>query len=432
MTSVKDVMDFVYGSYFKRTKVETSPSKILDGSHPEDDRNTRRPDLTSEMLKALDKPDQGMTNILVTGSKGKGSVSRLLELILRAHGEKTGLFTSPHLHVYNERIRVNGKMISDHALIEAALQVQPISMALDESLELGEYISPMGNGLCMALVHFKNEATSYNILECGRGARFDDVAVAESDYALINIVFDEHLPNLGRNIEEVAWHKAGIISKGQEYVFSAVQKPEVLNVLENQARKNGVDLVIASQMHPEIDKSVGQAYNKENANLAYTAAKYILKDKFSHNRALQAIKSFHFAGCVEKVSSDPTIYLDGCIHPVCAKEIAKAMNTKKHIRSIIGIPDNKAYEEVVEILSQKSAVTFLSEPAKCHLPFSGIQAHLVRNMRQRGQNVYHIPNLQEAIEQALNDLPEQGEIYIVGTQIYIGQVKTELARRGII
>lgn len=438
ITSVKDVMDFVYASYFNRTKLDEWTGHIVPGSHPEDDRNTRRPDLTDKMLEALGRPDHGMNNILVTGSKGKGSVSRLLESILRAHGEKTGLFTSPHLHVYNERIQVNGQMISDQDLIKVARLVKPISQALNdnltkgETIARGEYISPMGNGLCMALMHFKNQETTYNILECGRGARFDDVAVAQSDYAVINIIFDEHLPNLGQSLQDVAWHKAGVISGHQKFVFSAKQKSEVLEVLQKEACVKHVPLILPGEIHSKIQDFVGQAYNRENANLAYTAARYILKDKFSPDMALEAIKAFPFSGCIEKVSETPTIFLDGCIHPVCAREIAKAMNTQKHIRALIGVPDNKAYGEVVKELADKSDVIILTRPAKCHLPFSGIQGQLAEDMQREGHSVYHVPNLENAIDQALNDLPSDGEVYIIGTQIYIGQVKTQLARRGII
>ena len=437
ITSVKDVMDFVYASYFKRTVAEkkaldTKALDTIEGIHPDDDRNTRRPDLTAKMLETLKRPDQDMTNVLVTGSKGKGSVSRLLECILRAHGEKTGLFTSPHLHVYNERIQVDGKMISDQDLINVARRVNTISQALDETLEAGDYISPMGNGLCMALMHFKNEKTSYNILECGRGARFDDIAVAKSDYAVINIIFDEHLPQLGQSIEDVAWHKAGVISKNQKSVFSALQSPEVSKVLEQEAQDKGVQIIKPGAIHPDIDKSIVQPYNKQNANLAYTAAKHILKDRFSTDLALDAIKAFPFSGCIERVSSDPIIYLDGCIHPVCAKEIAQTMKPDRHNRALIGIPDNKAYADVVKALVDTSDVIVLTEPEKCHLPFSGVQAMLAQNMRQMGQNVYHVPSLEKAIDQVLNDLPSDGEVYIVGTQIYIGQVKTQLARRGIL
>lgn len=432
ITSVKEVMDFVYDSYFNRKKADKLTGHIAPGSHPEDDRNTRRPDLTDKMLEALGRPDQGMKNILVTGSKGKGSVSRLLESILRAHGEKTGLFTSPHLHVYNERIQVNGQMISDQDLINVGCLVKPISQTLNDTLAKGEYISPMGNGLCMALMHFKNQETTYNILECGRGARFDDVAVARSDFAVINIIFDEHLPNLGQSLQDVAWHKAGVISGNQKYVFSARQEPKVLEVLQKEARIQHVPLILPGKMHPQIQDFVGQAYNRENANLAYTAASYILKDKFSPTTALEAIKAFPFSGCIEKVSEAPTIYLDGCIHPVCAREIAKAMNTQKHIRALIGVPDNKAYGEVVKEMVDKSDIIILTQPAECHLPFSGIQGQLAENMRRDGHNVYHVPNLENAINQAISDLPSDGEVYIIGTQIYIGQVKTQLARRGII
>lgn len=437
ITNVKEVMDFVYASYFGRTELSSEQGSkeaavsMADGSHPSDDRNNRRPDITVQMLTLLKRPDASGVNILVTGSKGKGSVSRLLDSILRAHGLKTGLFTSPHLHAYNERICVDGEMILDDDLVDMANLVQPVSRRLEEQLKPGEYISPMGNGLATALLYFKAMETQYNILECGRGARFDDVAVVDSAYAVINTIFDEHLPYLGQSIEDVAWHKAGAIKDGQTAVISAVQLPSVEAVLKHEAELMQAEFVSANELNEDIDKSIEQSYNKSNANLAYTAARRILGQVFDHDLALEAIRSYPFSGCLEMVSDAPRIFMDGCIHPICAKTIAESMNTSNDIRCIVGIPDNKAYKDVVEILSKTSNVVILSEPSNCHLPFAGEQKLLAETMRTKGQAVYHIADLERAIDQALTDLPDHGEVYIIGTQIYIGQAKSILGRRGL-
>ncbi len=403
--------------------------KSVTGTNPSDDRNNRRPDITANMLSILGRPDLNGRNILVTGSKGKGSVSRVLEGILRAHDIKTGLFTSPHLHTYNERICVNGDMIDDDDLIDFANLVEPVSRKLDMDLKRGEYISPMGNGLAIALSYFKAVGTEYNILECGRGARFDDVAVAASEHAVINIIFDEHLPYLGESLEDVAWHKAGVIKKDQSSVFSSVQTSEVEQILKKESELKQTKLVFARNMNEDIGETVGQAFNKSNANLAYTAAKQILGTKFDHDLAMQAIMEYPFSGCLELVSESPKIFMDGCIHPVCAKVIADSMNTQNHIRCIIGIPDNKEYKKVVEILSKTVDVIMLSEASNCHLPFSGEQMKFAETMRSKNKLVYHIPSLENAIDQALAELPAHGEVYIIGTQIYIGQAKAILGRR---
>lgn len=430
ITSVKEVMDFVYESYFARQDVEHTPP--TDGSHPQDDRNNRRPDLAVAMLERLGQPDWMGTNVLVTGSKGKGSVSRLLELILRMHGKKTGLFTSPHLHDYNERIRINGEMIPNEDLIDMANLVQPITAQIQNTLEEGEYISPMANGLCMALTYFKHMETEYNILECGRGARFDDVASAYSDYAVINVIFDEHIPYLGTCLEDVAWHKAGVMKSNQIKAFSAVQMSEVEMILIQEANQAQVELDFVESVHNAILNTVSQSYNQANAFLAYEAARGMLGNQFSHTIAMDAIMAYPFSGCLERISDKPKVYMDGCIHPVCAKEITAAVKGNCEKRAVIGIPDNKSYKEVVRELIGVMDSTILSQPAECHLPFDGEQKDFAKLLKDEGKSIYHIEELESALVQALSDLPDTGELYIIGTQIYLGQVKSILKRRGIL
>ena len=430
ITSVKEVMDFVYASYFARQDVASeSPS---DGSHPMDDRNKRRPELAKQILESLGQPDAQGINILVTGSKGKGSVSRILDLILRAHKFKVGLFTSPHLHVYNERISINGTTISDDDLIDMANLVAPISSKIQAHLNEGDYISPMANGLGLALTYFKHMETDFNILECGRGARFDDVAVAKADYAVINVIFDEHIPYLGQSIEDVAWYKAGVMKSGQKQVFSAIQKDVVKDILLTESKLRKTKLTFTQDIQEDILNHVSQSYNQANANLAYQAAQGILGQAFNHDLAMKAIKSYGFSGCLEQVSSQPKIFMDGCIHPVCAKEIANSINGKSEKRAIIGVPDNKSYKELVRELLGVMDCIILSEPSNCHLPFGGEQIDFANEVGQEGFNIYHIKSLEEAIETSLSDLPEAGEVFIIGTQIYLGQVKSILKRRGLI
>jgi len=386
-----------------------------------------------QMLGLLNSPDKSGLNILVTGSKGKGSVSRLLETILRAHGIKTGLFTSPHLHDYNERIRVNGEMISNEDLVHVAKTVKPISERLSANLPSGKYISPMANGLAMGLLHFKSVQTEMNILECGRGARFDDVAQAHSEFAVINVIFDEHLPYLGESLEDVAWHKAGVINTSQRGVFVAEQSELVKRILDEEAQIKGVTITYTDKMVAELESYIEADYNLANASLAYDAACGILGLRFNKNIAIQVIKEFTFSGCLEKVSNAPDIFIDGCIHPVCAEQIVNDIRQRdSRPRFLVGIPDNKAYMKVVEAFAEIAEWVILTEPTNCHLPFSGEQAEYSKEMSKRGFNVSHNTDLKSAIDQALNELPVDGQIYIVGTQIYLGQIKTELKSRGLI
>ncbi len=430
ITTVDEVMAFVYHSYFNHG--QSDGKNPAEGTHPQDDRNNRVPAYTAKMLKQLGQPDTHGINVLVTGSKGKGTVSRLLERILRAHGLKTGLFTSPHLHTYNERIRLCGEMISDDDLIRVANQVAPVSQGLHKSLLAGDYISPMGNGLAMALLYFKDVQTDVNILECGRGARFDDVAAAKSAYAVIGSIFDEHIPYLGQHIGDVAWHKAGIMAKGQEAVISAKQCQDVCAVLDAEAKAHNLTLKYVQSVSGAIRERVAVNYSQKNAELAYLSAQSILKDRFSSHIALDIIDKFEFEGCLEKLCDKPEVRIDGCIHPVCADAIVKTIGADKSVRFMIGIPDNKAYKSVVEKLEPVAKQIVLTKPAACHLPFGEEQAVFASAESEKGINIRHVESMEKALDHLLDVLNPEEALYIVGTQIYLGQAKTALKKRGLI
>jgi dihydrofolate synthase/folylpolyglutamate synthase len=397
-----------------------------------DDRNNRAPNITAKMLEELGRPDNQGVNVLVTGSKGKGTISRLLERILRAHGVKTGLFTSPHLHTYNERIRICGEMIHDNDLIRVARQVEPVSQAIDKTCLPGDYISPMGNGLLMALLYFEQVHTEVNILECGRGARYDDVAAAKSSYAVIGTIFDEHIPYLGQHIKDVAWHKAGIMDKAQSAVISAEQEPSVQAVLNAEARLQNLTVDYVCSISDAVKKRVAISYNQKNAEVAFLSAQRILKDRFCWTTALEIIEQFAFEGCLEKLSDSPEIYIDGCIHPVCADAIAKTVRADKPVRFMVGIPDNKAYQAVIQKFEPVAKQIVLTKPTECHLPFSQEQVVFAKAESEQGKNVLHMDNLETALDYLLGQLRSDEGLYIVGTQIYLGQVKTALHKRGLI
>ncbi|MFS8580060.1 MAG: bifunctional folylpolyglutamate synthase/dihydrofolate synthase, partial [Novibacillus thermophilus] len=215
--TVQDVEQWVYASYLR------AKDRLTDTL----DEKVRRPQLTRLLLDRLASPDRSDYNVVVAGSKGKGSTSVMLAEILRQHGWRVGLFTSPHLICFTERIRLNGDVISDGDFVRLARRVKEVADPIAERLAEHEYVSPVGLAAVMAALYFHEQGTDVNIWECGRGALFDDVNQVVHQEAVITPILSEHLTQLGPDWQEVVRHKLGVVTSTVRHVYIGKQDPQV-------------------------------------------------------------------------------------------------------------------------------------------------------------------------------------------------------------
>lgn len=198
------------------------------------------------LLNALENPHTRYRSILIAGTKGKGSTAAMLESILRASGLKTGLYTSPHLHTYRERIRVNGEIISQDDFTRGVREIQSLLETLHtEHAEL-ESFTTFEVMTALALNFFAQEIIDVAILEVGLGGRLDATNVVDADVSLITPISFDHTVVLGNTLHKIAFEKAGIIKEGK-IVLSAPQEPEAMNVIEQVAREKNAVLGIGER-----------------------------------------------------------------------------------------------------------------------------------------------------------------------------------------
>lgn len=191
------------------------------------------------LLNALGNPQTRYRSVLIAGTKGKGSTAAMLESILRACGSKTGLYTSPHLHTYRERIRVNGEMMSENDFARGVGEIQPLVETLRAEDSEWE-ISTFEAMTALALNFFAQAEIDVAILEVGLGGRLDATNVVNADLSLITPISFDHTAVLGNTLHKIALEKAGIIKEGK-IVLSAPQEPEAMQAIEHMAReKNAV------------------------------------------------------------------------------------------------------------------------------------------------------------------------------------------------
>ena len=195
-----------------------------------------------ELLDRLGRPQDRLKFVHVAGTNGKGSTCAFTASILAEAGFKTGLFTSPYVETFHERIRVNGRNISDEDLTAATLRVCECAEAMEA--EGGEHPTEFELMTAVALVHFAHVGCDIVVLEVGLGGRLDstNVIAAPEVAAIVSIALD-HTNLLGNTLAEIAHEKAGIVKEGST-VVSWPQEPSAMEVVEDAARRVGDKLVV--------------------------------------------------------------------------------------------------------------------------------------------------------------------------------------------
>src|SRR5690606_20740702 len=183
-----------------------------------------------------DDPQRNYRVIHITGTNGKTSTARMIESLLRAHGLRTGLFTSPHLERFTERIMIDGEPIDDGAVADAWDEIEPFIAIVDAELDKAndEPLTFFELLTVVAFVAASDAPVDVLVLEVGMGGSWDSTNTADGDVAVFAPIALDHADRLGDSVEKIAVVKAGIIKQGAA-VVSAQQTPEVEAVLRRVA-----------------------------------------------------------------------------------------------------------------------------------------------------------------------------------------------------
>lgn len=225
MLTYEDALDYIYSftDYEKKSSYRYAP-ETFDLARVE------------KLLVSLNNPHQRFKSIHIAGTKGKGSVAAMSESILRAAGYRTGLYTSPHLHTFRERIQVNGRLIPQETVASLTEQLQPLVSQV-EGLTTFEIITALG------FLYFVERGVEFAVLEVGMGGRLDATNVVNSLVDIITSLSYDHTHILGETLPLIAREKAGII-KSKALVVSAPQVPEAMAVIEEVCREKDAELTV--------------------------------------------------------------------------------------------------------------------------------------------------------------------------------------------
>jgi len=304
-------------------------------------------------LEKIGNPQNKLSkSILIAGTNGKGSTAAILSSVLSAAGYSIGLFTSPHLFSYRERIKINGQNITKRAFSQVINTLKPF---LDEPYQklhrtFFEVLTTV------AFVHFEREKTDLNILEVGLGGRKDSTNVVMPLISCITPIGFDHTRTLGRSLSEIAREKCGIIRKGG-VVVSSIQHKNAMRVIEHTVRKREALLYTTERYikvkHRTIDeKGIKFSYRDEeyffpfigrfqikNLCTALLVIEILIKKGFTvTKRNMQkGLERCIWRGRFDIVSRSPFILLDGAHNPSAMREMVKSLKEIFPRKKIIAI-----------------------------------------------------------------------------------------------
>ena len=326
---------------------------------------------TVQLLEEIGNPHNKIRLVHVAGTNGKGSTCSMIARILIDHGFKVGLYTSPHLKKFNERIQINDCQIPDEYIAtffnENKAKINNIEATFFETTT------------AMAFNYFKDQAVDYAVIETGLGGRLDSTNVIIPKVCGITSISLDHTEILGNTIEKIAIEKAGIIKQGVP-IFTFEQTPSVLEVLRKQADKKNSNLNVILDTEIDIIKSNqdGTCFNYsdlelelsligdhqvKNCVLAINIAKKLLGDLFDSSKVKYSVKNIKWAGRLEKINNKNMYYdvahnVEGISAMI--KTISESHANKKNI-GLLSLKSDKNIESICNIIKNNFETIIL-----CH------------------------------------------------------------------
>ncbi len=351
-----------------------------------------------ELLNLLGSPQNELEFVHVAGTNGKGSVCAFLESALRMSGLKTGLFTSPYVQVFNDRIRVDNKNINDEELLDITLQVRDAANRVESIL--GEHPTEFELMTAIAFLYFLKSKCDIVVCEVGLGGRLDSTNVIVPKASVVTKIGLDHIQILGNSLEEIANEKAGIIKDGVP-VVSAAQEDSAMQVILDVARKkNSKIYVCEEQIAKQYDLMMKGNFQYQNASIAKRTLDVLAKSfpQLNEDVIKKGIESATWPGRFEIFDKNLPDYIEEVIVDG-AHNIDGARALKDSLLSLPNL-SNKRLIAIFGALKDKDIIGVLSELAPLFEEFFIYEPNSQRAMKSEdiARLVSEFPNVKEIQE----------------------------------
>ncbi len=396
-------------------------------------------DNTIELLSRLGDPHRRFRSLHVAGTNGKGSVSAMSESVLREAGYRTGLYTSPHLVDFRERIRVGGECIGEKEMLRLAAEVRDIaeSMASD-----GRRLTFFELTTAMAFAHFADTGVETAVVEVGMGGRLDSTNVIEPDCVAIARISLEHTAFLGSTLAQIAFEKAGTMKAGVPAV-TLDQSPEVLEVLERRASEVSAPLTVVgrdvayevssatldgTELYVEAIDDVVHVpligrYQGENCALACTAlVEMMRRGVYIPDEAFpRGLSQVRWPGRLEVVAQRPRVVLDVSHTADGARAVAAELRRLLDRKAIVvlGVLDDKDLDGIAAAFGSVASRAIATAPRTPR----AFPAQRVRESLSAHCPTEVVDRVGDAIERALQLASGDDTVLIAGSLYTVGEAK---------
>ena len=393
---------------------------------------------TRELLARLGNPEKKLRFVHVAGTNGKGSTAAMLASILRQAGYRTGLYTSPYILRFHERMQVNGREISDEDLSAITEFVRPHAEAMADHPTEFELVS------CIAFEYFMRQHCDIVVLEVGMGGELDSTNVIDTPEAavLTNIGLD-HTEFLGDTLEKIAATKSGIIKPGGAAVIYR-DSPSVEAVIEDRCQQVGARLVKADfaalrSISHDLDGQVFDAagfpalhlpllgeHQMKNAAVVL-ATVGVLRDKGWHitdEQVRAGLAQVRWPGRFEVLRKDPLFLVDGGHNPQCIEALAANIRdylAGRRLTVLTGVLADKDYHCMYANIAPYAAEFLTVTPDS---PRSLSAEDLKTYLEQFGKPVTVCPTVEEGVAEAIRRAGKDGVVLAYGSLYMVGAIRT--------
>lgn len=391
---------------------------------------------TRELLDRLGNPQDSLKFVHIAGTNGKGSTASMLASIFRAAGYKTGLYTSPYITCFNERMQVDGQMIPDEELAQITEEVMPHAEAIADHPTEFELVT------AIAMVFFARRKCDIVILEVGMGGELDSTNVIRTPEASVitNIGLD-HIEVLGNTLEKIAEAKAGIIKGGDAIVYRGSEGVEA--VFAKKCEETGTRLHLAEfdslKLHSssfegqifdcgsrqEIFLPLLGAHQMKNAAVVLKTVDALTAKgwKISEEQLREGLRTVSWPGRFELLRKAPVFFVDGGHNPQCMEALVKNLRDYlpgRPITALTGVMADKDYMDMYRLIEPYIARFVTVTPDN---PRALAAPALAEKLTQFGKPVTPCESVEAGVKTAMEQTPEGGAVVAFGSLYMVGAIR---------
>jgi dihydrofolate synthase / folylpolyglutamate synthase len=378
-------------------------------------------DLTNTLLLAehLNHPEKGLKCVHVAGTNGKGSTSHLLASVLQEAGYKVGLYTSPHLKDFRERIKINNEEISEEFVCEFVAK----NKSFFEANDLSFFEMTVG----LAFEYFVNEKTDINIIEVGMGGRLDSTNIITPLVSVITNIGFDHTRFLGNTLESIAYEKAGIIKNNIPVVIGEYTA-ETKEVFLNKANETNSNIYFASDL---INKTYDSAllgdyqiHNKKTVQqtikVIQSQKEYKILEENIANGFSKVIKNTGLLGRWQQLNENPKVICDTAHNKDGLKIVLNQIQNEKfnELHIVLGVVNDKDLSEILPLFPKKAKYYF----CKPNIPRGLNAKNLAENAKKHNLKGKVYNSVSNAYTEAIKNSTANDFIYIGGSTFVVAEV----------